>query len=116
MVLIYKSNFRDSQASSNIHPPGHLLLKVAALLLVMASAGVAGFYALKSSDHTVSEQLSAERVTVATDFTEKKTISLSDGSEIILAAGSLWLTEIHPRNVDPQLSSGLQMTSQNEYL
>lgn len=79
---------RHSARSAKKRGPAHLLLKVAALLLVMASAGVAGFYALKSSDHTVSEQLSAERVTVATDFTEKKTISLSDGSEIILAAGS----------------------------
>lgn len=65
-----------------------LLIKAAAIFIVLATAGLVAFYALNSSGSAETEQLSAAMVTVATEYSEKKTLSLTDGSEIILAAGS----------------------------
>lgn len=73
------------------HSPGSkrtdgfaLFLKVAALILIISSAGLS-LYLYQEPE--VTEQEVAVQV-IKTGYGEKKTINLSDGSTIILAAGS----------------------------
>lgn len=65
-----------------------LFLKVAAVVLICATAGLTAMYIINDASFLTTEQLSNADVTIITDYSEKKTISLTDGSEIILAAGS----------------------------
>lgn len=73
-----------------------VFLKIAAVFLIVAISGGIVLYTQETMD---SDEIAPVPVnTVKTGFSEKKTISLSDGSEIILAAGSSlsyrenWLT------------------------
>lgn len=64
-----------------------IFLKVAAILLIAAISGGIALYMQQSTQMEEVQPIAVH--TVSTSFSEKKTISLSDGSEIILASGSV---------------------------
>lgn len=63
-----------------------VFMKVAAVLLIAALSGVLMLYMPGEGDMTDSTPVSVQ--TVSTDYSEKRTLTLSDGSEIVLASGS----------------------------
>lgn len=64
-----------------------IFLKAAAILLIAAISGGIALYMQQTAETKESQSIAVH--TVSTGFSEKKTISLSDGSEIILASGSV---------------------------
>lgn len=63
-------------------------LKTAAVFLILGIAGLLTFTLLNPARSGYTEQLSESVQRVQTDYSEKKIISLPDGSGIVLAAGS----------------------------
>jgi transmembrane sensor len=63
-----------------------VFMKVAAVFLIAALSGVLMLY--MQADTGPDEASPVAVQTVSTDFSEKRTLTLSDGSEIILASGS----------------------------
>ena len=64
-----------------------IFLKVAAVLLIGVVSGGIALYVQQNTEEIDKQSIAVH--TVSTEFSEKKTISLSDGSEIILASGSV---------------------------
>ncbi len=63
-----------------------LILKAAAILLILSVSGLVALQVYQVPDVDSEQQVLI--YTIKTDYSEKKSIVLSDGSEIILAAGS----------------------------
>jgi transmembrane sensor len=89
-VNFYPAQKRGSDSLS-------VFLKVAAVFLIVALSGLITLY--MSGDANIGEESQVSVQSISTDFSEKRTISLSDGSEIILASGTVlsykedWLSQ-----------------------
>src|SRR5699024_10800578 len=82
---------QPQNSSQPVYKPGRkradvfsLFIKIAALILIISSAGFS-FYLYKQNEE-VQQEIAVQEIKTA--YGEKKTIHLSDGSTIVLAADS----------------------------
>ncbi len=85
-ILAEKRSRDISQAQHRTGNSLSIFLKAAAILLVVAMSGAIALYMQQGVWTEDAQSIGVH--TVSTEFSEKKTISLPDGSEIILASGS----------------------------
>ena len=85
-ILARKKNLKFLPVQKRKRDSLGVFMKVAAVLLIAALSGVLMLYMPGKADMADSTPVSVQ--TVSTDYSEKRTLTLSDGSEIILASGS----------------------------